>query len=157
MGFDNLKKGKILIEIRVLNPEKILNEFWVNGIKIYKIKKKNITTLLLEVDYINYYSIEDIIINSGGKVKIIQGKGFIFFLGDIKKRITLAIGIMIFIVLIYCMSSFIWAIEIEVGNNIAPFDIRQQLSEIGITPGIKKNNVDVTAIEKKLENINSQI
>ena len=119
MGFDNLKKGKILIEIRVLNPEKILNEFWVNGIKIYKIKKKNITTLLLEVDYINYYSIEDIIINSGGKVKIIQGKGFIFFLGDIKKRITLAIGIMIFIVLIYCMSSFIWAIEIEVGNNIA--------------------------------------
>ena len=34
MGFDNLKKGKILIEIRVLNPEKILNEFWVNGIKI---------------------------------------------------------------------------------------------------------------------------
>ena len=73
MGFDNLKKGKILIEIRVLNPEKILNEFWVNGIKIYKIKKKNITTLLLEVDYINYYSIEDIFINSGGKVNIIQG------------------------------------------------------------------------------------
>ena len=112
---------------------------------------------MLEVDYINYSLIEHIVINAGGKLKVIRGKGFIFFLGDIKKRISLAIGAFIFIISIYYMSLFIWAIEIEVEKNIAPFDIRQQLKEIGITPGIKKDDIDVSLLEKKLENMNSQI
>ena len=54
MAFDKMKKGKILVEIKVLNTERILNLFWTKNIRVYKVKKKDFATLILEIDYLNY-------------------------------------------------------------------------------------------------------
>lgn len=55
------------------------------------------------------------------------------------------------------MSNFIWSIQIETKNNLSPFEIRQQLNKIGIKPGLKKSDVNVYDIERKMENLNDQI
>ena len=44
----------------------------------------------------------------------------------------------IFLCIIYYLSTYIWSIEIDVQKNISPFEIRKQLNEIGIKPGIDK-------------------
>ena len=49
------------------------------------------------------------------------------------------------------MSNFIWSIQIETKNNLSPFEIRQQLNKIGIKPGLKKSDVNVYDIERKME------
>ena len=54
MAFDKVKQGRILIEVRVLNLEKLLNILWSRGIKVYKAKKKNVATMILEIDYLKY-------------------------------------------------------------------------------------------------------
>ena len=38
MAFNNIKKSKILVEIKIINIERLLNIFWVKNIKVYKIK-----------------------------------------------------------------------------------------------------------------------
>ena len=55
------------------------------------------------------------------------------------------------------MSNFIWSIQIETKNNLSPFEIRQQLNQIGIKPGLKKSDIKVYDIERKMENLNDQI
>jgi similar to stage IV sporulation protein len=69
----------------------------------------------------------------------------------------LVIGILIFFIVIYILSNYIWAIDIQTQKNLSPFEIRQQLSSIGIKPGINKSKIDVDEIEKNMENLNNQI
>lgn len=157
MGLDKVKNGKIVIEVRVLNLEKLLNILWGREIRVYKAKKRNVATMILEIDYLNYEEVKEIIANLGGTVVIVNSKGFIFFLGSIKKRMSLAIGCIIFLGILYYLSTYIWSIKIDTQKNIPPFVIRQELMDIGIKPGILKKSINVKEIEKKLENINSEI
>lgn len=157
MALDKVKSGKIAIEIVVVNPERLLNIFWTNGIKVLNVRKVNIATLRLEIEYIDYKNVVDIVDRVGGKVKVLSGRGFIFLLGRLKKRISLVVGAVMFIAMLYFLSTYIWVVKINVKENIAPFDVRQQLMSLGIKPGITKASVDVKSIEKKLESLNQDI
>ena len=152
MAFNKIKKGKILVEIKILNTEKLLNLFWTKNIRVYKVKKRDFATLILEIDYLNYAEVKTLVESLGGRINIIKSNGFVFFLGGIKKRMSLAIGSVLFLGIIFYLSTYIWSIEVEVQKNIPPFEIRKELSEIGIKPGISKDSIDVKEIEKKLEN-----
>ena len=157
MAFDKVKKGKILVEIKILNTEKLLNLFWSKNISVYKVKKKDFATLILEIDYLNYSEVKESVERLGGRINIIKSAGFVFFLGNVKKKISLVLGGLIFLCIIYYLSTYIWAVEIDVQKNIPPFEIRKQLKAIGIKPGIVKSSIDVKEVEKQLENMSSEI
>ena len=42
MGLNKFKNGKVSVEIKVLNPERILNYLWNNEIKVSNVKKIDI-------------------------------------------------------------------------------------------------------------------
>ena len=157
MAFDKMKKGKILVEIKVLNTERILNLFWTKNIRVYKVKKKDFATLILEIDYLSYSEVKECVESLGGRINIIKSEGFVFFLGNIKKKLSLVVGGLMFLCIIYYLSTYIWAVEVDVQQNIPPFEIRKQLNSIGIKPGIAKSSIDVKEIEKQLENMSSEI
>lgn len=157
MAFDKMKKGKILVEIKVLNTERILNLFWKKNIRVYKVKKKDFATLILEIDYLSYLEVKECVESLGGRINIIKSEGFVFFLGNIKKKLSLVIGGVMFLCIIYYLSTYIWAVEVDVQQNIPPFEVRKQLNSIGIKPGIAKSSIDVKEVEKKLENMSAEI
>ena len=157
MAFNKIKKGRISVEVRIVNSEKLLNIFWLENIQVYKVKRKDIATLMLEIDYLNYGYIKSVVEKLGGRINIIKSNGLVFFLGNIKKKMSLAIGAVLFLGIIYYLSTYIWAIEVEVQKNISPFEVRKQLSSLGIKPGIAKSSINVKKVEKQLENISSEI
>lgn len=157
MAFNKIKKGKILVEIKILNTEKLLNLFWTKNIRVYKVKKRDFATLILEIDYLNYAEVKELVESLGGRINIIKSAGFVFFLGNLKKKLSLVVGGLMFLCIIYYLSTYIWAIEVDVQQNIPPFEIRKQLNSIGIKPGIAKSSIDVKEIEKQLENMSSEI
>ena len=62
-----------------------------------------------------------------------------------------------FIVILLYLSTFVWSIEITTRKNVSPYELRQQLYELGIKPGISKSKIDFKDVEKNLENMNSDI
>ena len=92
-----------------------------------------------------------------GKFKIVGSKGILFFVGKLKSKFFLTIGGGIFVILLLYFSTFVWSIEITTKQNVSPYEIRQQLYSLGIKPGISKKDIDFKEVEKKLENINSDI
>lgn len=157
MMFDKLKKGELTIEISALKPERILNALWNRDIYTGRVVKLDLTTIRFIIQYSDYKETIDVVKRLKGKFKVVDKSGGILLFILFKRRISLIIGGILFFVIIYIMSNFIWSIEIETKNNISPFEVRQQLSEIGIKPGLKKSNVNVYEIERKMENLNDQI
>ncbi|SFC62864.1 sporulation protein YqfD [Clostridium uliginosum] len=157
MILNKLKCGKITIEVSSLIPEKILNLLWHNGICASKIVKVNITTVRFEVPFVSYKDVELLVKKANGKMRVVGKSGIIVLLLSIKRKISLCVGGGVFLIILYLLSNYIWAINIETKNNLSPFEVRQELSLAGIKPGIKKSDINVYDIEKKMEDLNSEV
>jgi len=157
MILDKLRVGIITLEVSAPVPEKILNLLWNKGIRINNVKRIDITTLQLEINYKEYKEVEKDVKKCKGKIRIISKAGLIFLIIRLKRQISLILGILLFLGGLYLLSTHVWAIEITTKEHVAPFEIRKELSQIGIKPGIRKNDINVYTLEKKLEDVNSNI
>ena len=157
MIFNKLNLGQITIEVSALMPEKILNILWNNDIYTCNIIKVDLMTIRVSIYFKDYKEAEMLIKKYKGKVRIVNKSGIIVLLMKMQRKVSLVIGMFIFFIVIYILSNYIWAIDIQTQRNLSPFEIRQQLSSIGIKPGLNKSQIDVYAIEKKMEDLNSQI
>lgn len=157
MIFDKLKVGTVTIDVNAPIPEKFLNILWNKRINISNVVRLSVTNIRLDIDYADYKEVEDAVKKCKGKVKVVGRYGGIFLLMKIKRQATLFLGIGVFLVALYFLSTFVWAIEINTEENVAPFQIRKQLSSLGVKPGIRKSDLNVYDLEKKLEGINGDI
>ena len=157
MNLEKLKSGKITIEISALSIEKILNALWKNNIQTSNVTRRNLTTIRCSIMYSEYKQAVNVVKKLKGKIKVIGMNGVIVFILQIKRRLSLAVGFVVFFILLYLLSNNIWAIDIETQNNLTPYEVRKELTTIGITPGIKKANINVYGIERKMEDLDDQI
>lgn len=157
MNLEKLKSGKITIEISALSIEKILNALWKSNIQTSNVTRRNLTTIRCSIMYSEYKQAVNVVKKLKGKIKVIGMNGVIVFILQIKRRLSLAVGFVVFFILLYLLSNNIWAIDIETQNNLTPFEVRKELTSIGITPGIKKANINVYNIERKMEDLDDQI
>jgi len=155
--FNKIKSGLITIEVNALMPEKILNVLWDNEIYTCNIVKIDLATLRFTIYYKDYKETEILIKKYKGKVRIVKTSGIIVLLMKMKRKVSLVIGFGLFFMVIYMLSNYIWAIDIQTQRNLSPFEIRQQLTSIGIKPGLSKAQVNVRDLERKMEDINDQI
>ncbi|WP_029699318.1 sporulation protein YqfD [Clostridium sp. Ade.TY] len=147
----------ITVEVVCMNTEQILNGLWNNGIKSNKIKKIDAVTFHMDIYGDDYGDLKKIVKRCNGKVKIINRKGKIINISKLKKKLTFTIGGVIFVLILFVLSTRIWAIDIYTEKNVSPFEIRKILNEFGIKQGIGKSEIDVYSLEKKLEDIHDEI
>ncbi|AGF54705.1 sporulation protein YqfD [Clostridium saccharoperbutylacetonicum N1-4(HMT)] len=152
-----MKSKQITIEVSALKPERILNVLWNNSIYTSNIVKIDLLTIRFNINFNEYKEAESLIKKNNGKVRIVKVSDMIIIFMKLKKKFSLVIGAVMFFGVIYILSNYIWAIDIETQRNLSPFEIRQQLFSIGIKPGLSKSQINVYDIEKKMENINDQI
>jgi similar to stage IV sporulation protein len=157
MILNSLKSGEITIEVNALKPEKILNALWDKEIYTCNIIRIDLTTIRFKIYFGDYKETEAIVKKYKGKVRVVKTSGLIVLLMKMKRKVSLVIGAGAFFAVIYILSTYIWAIDIQTEKNLSPFEVRQQLSSIGIKPGLSKSQVNVYELEKKMEDLNDQI
>lgn len=151
------ESGKVILEINILKPERLLNILWSENIRVINIKRIDVVTIRITIEYENYLSVVEAVKRLGGKSKIVGSRGILFLVGKLKSKVFLVIGGGMFIAILLYLSTFVWSVEITTKKNVSPYELRQQLYELGIKPGISKSKIDFKDIEKKLENMNSDI
>lgn len=154
---NNLKKGKISMEVIVPSIERFLNVLWQENIELFSVKRKSITTLRIEVSYEQYEEVVAIVEKMRGKVKVINKSGVIYVIKKIINKKSLIAGAFIFVGIIYYLSTYVWSVEITTENNLSPFEVRRDLEKLGIKAGMKKNDIDVYDLERRLETVNDEI
>ncbi|PRR83920.1 sporulation protein YqfD [Clostridium vincentii] len=154
---EKFKIGRITLEVSAPVPEKFLNLLWNKGVRIKYVNRININTLSLEIGYGEYKEVEKAAKKCKAKIRIVSRDGLIFLIIRVKRKISLLAGVLVFLGGLYLLSTHLWAIEITTKQNVAPFEIRKQLADLGIKPGLSKNNINVYTLEKKIEDVNSNI
>lgn len=154
---DKLDRGIIKIEIQLFFPEKFINLLWKNNIEVENIKKINITTIYMDVKLKDFYKIEGLAKKTDARIKVVSRKGFSFILLRLMKQSTLIGGSIIFILILYYLSTYIWGIDIVTDKYLSPYEIRHYLDASGIKPGTPKKNINVYKIEENLNMNNNDV
>ena len=119
MMFSKIKSGQVTIEVNALMPEKILNVLWNNEIYTCNIVKLNLATIRFTIYLKDYKETETLIKKYKGKVRIVNTSGIIVLLMKLKRKVSLVIGAGLFFIVIYILSNYIWAIDIQTQRNLS--------------------------------------
>lgn len=151
------KKSIITLEMQSFMPEKFINLLWKNNINVTNIRKKDFTTVIMDIRLKDYGKIEQIAKKTDAKIKITNRKGVAFFMLKIRRRRALVFGIAIFVFILYYLSTFIWKIDIETEKALSPYEVRRELLSYGVKEGTPKKKLDVLSLEEKLMENNDSI
>ncbi len=136
----NYSRGYVIIEVVGFSKERFLNLAVNKDIYVWDIEQKN-NALQMKVSVKGYKELKSLWRKATVKVKIIDKVGVPFYVHKYRRRKVLTIGMLVFVLTLYTMSSFIWKINI-VGNE------RVSIEEI--TAYLKSNNVEVGSLKHKI-------
>lgn len=143
INLESYKRSSIEIEAQSLNIEKFINLLWKNNIGVKNIRKKDLTTVSLEISLKDYLKLDKISKKTHTKLKVIKRKGLAFLFIRMRKRNALIFGTVFFICILYYLSTFVWKIDIVTEKRLSPYELRRELASYGIKEGIRKRNLNI--------------
>lgn len=143
--------GYLLIELSGYSPERFLNLCSANNIEIWKLRYLQ-GSYYFYITVREYRKIKPFARKAEVKLKIIKKSGMPFFLYRNRKRKCYAAGVLIFFLLLYSCSLFIWDIEFD-GNRMYTDDtLLRFFSTQSIDYGMFKENIDCDELEAAIRN-----
>lgn len=142
--------GYINVEIEGFFIEKFINLCFNKGIFLWKIERKNSTTINARLSIADFKKIHLIARKTKVSVKLKDKKGLPFILNRYKKRKIFAITFLVIAIFIFGLTRFVWNIEIICDGNINNQEILNLLSKDGIKEGVLISKIDT---EKVINNI----
>ena len=135
--------GYINIEVEGFFIEKFINICFAKGIFLWKIERKNSTTITARISINDFKILPTIARKTKCKVHLKEKRGFPFLMNKYKKRKVFAITILVIVFLIFGLTRFVWNIEIICdGEEKVINEIRLKRSDISWI-GIKISGTNV--------------
>lgn len=115
-------KGAVEVELRGGQVAQFLNQATVDKLELSNIRWSGTECVRFEISVEQYFLLRKYVRASGGKLKVVNKKGFPFLLAVMEKRLWFTVGIVLFFTIIFLMSSLVWSIDIA-GNKRIPSDV----------------------------------
>lgn len=141
--------GYLFIKMTGFSPERFLNMCSVHEIELWDIKNtEHSYHFFMTVQ--GFRKIKPLVRKSKVRLKILKKFGLPFFLHRNQRRKLYAAGLILFFVILYSFSLFIWDIEFD-GNRMYTYDTLLKFCESqDIDYGMRKAKVDCDVLEEAL-------
>ena len=142
--------GSVKISVTGRNVERFINICMRRGILLWDIKRVRTNCSEMKISVEGFRSLREVSRKSGCSVRIIGKYGVPFSKSKRRKHIGLLVGMLIFALVIFLTTSFVWDVEV-VGNDRVPTEsVLESLKECGISVGRWRYGKDLTAIQNKV-------
>ena len=141
--------GYVKIELRGIGMEKFLNMAVNQGVLFWDVKRKK-DSIQLKTTLKDFSELRKIVKKTDCHFSVIVKKGLPFYFKKMNKRKGLIFGCILFVAIMYYLSSFIWFIQVEGNQTVASEKILDMTEKHGLRPGIKKDEIDILALAKAI-------
>lgn len=142
----NFLRGYVTIEVSGFSVERFMNLSSHKGIYLWDIQR-NKAKVQMKVSIAGFRLLKNCAKKTKCRVRIIEKKGWPFFAHKYRKRKVMFMGLLIFITILYFLSSFIWVVEISGNERIPTEKLVTYLSNIGLKAGVWKKALIPTRVE----------
>ncbi len=131
-------------------PERFINLCKLNDITLWDVKNDGVKVLAFTNPNC-LKALEDVAINSGMSLDVIQEKGVKTLVNKHKWRFGVFVGIGVFLLSFWFASGFVWEVEVVGVNDVMVKDFTEELRDYGIKTGVKKSDINIIEVEKKIK------
>lgn len=146
----NYIKGYVIILVEGYFLEKFINICTHRQIFLWDIKRQKNCVMTLKISIRGFKMLRPVARKTGCRVKILKKKGLPFIFNRYRKRKAFVLGAVLFVLLIYVLTSFVWAIEISGNKEVETRVLLEKLASLGVKPGVLKYKVDPDKIVNKM-------
>ncbi len=146
LNFIKYLLGYVKITVSGGFPERFLNLVARDGVGLWGISRKS-GVLSVHVRAKNFKKLQAPAHKAGVKIHIVNKKGIPFRLYRYRTRKGIALGVVLFLALLFVLSSFIWTIDVSGNKTIPKSTIIDTLDELGFHVGTFKVGLDYKRIE----------
>ncbi len=141
--------GTIEFEVVGKFPEKFLNAASRQGINLWNMVGDK-QSFRASARLSDRQKIEMIAQKQGNEIHTLKNHGLPYLVTKYKHRSGLLVGSVLFMVIYWVMSGFVWNIEVHAPSNLNEYEIKTQLHELGLAEGVWSGNLDTEKIEREL-------
>lgn len=146
----NYFKGYVTIIVEGYFLEKFINICTRRQIYLWDVKMVNSCTVKMKVSINGFKALKPIAHKTKCRVRILYKKGTPFIIHRYRKRKTFMLGVLLFGILLWYLTSFIWIIDIVGNDNLRKEEIAACLEQSGLTVGSYKIGLDTDSIENDM-------
>ena len=132
-------RGYVLFEIdeNLNNHEKIISKILKNNIILWDLKKSE-NNFYAKISITEYNILNKFLYKFNIKTKILKQHGWPFFISKYKNRLGLLIGAILYSLILWVLSLYIWKIEIYGNEDISRQEIISVIKNLDINYGTLK-------------------
>ena len=142
--------GYVRIEVEGYYIERFINICTNNKILIWNLKREKGVKLYLNIGINDFKKISAVARKTNCKVRILKKKGIPFLLHRYKKRKIFAIFLILILLTIFVSSKYVWNIDISVKDDLQLENIEEDIKVLGISKGVKKDEIDTDKVINEL-------
>lgn len=138
--------GTVLIECEGGFPERFLNEAAKRDIELWDISRRGIS-LFCRLKADRYRELRPVARAASVRMRVRARRGLPFLLRPFRLRWGLALGMVLFVVLLQLLSSRVWIVRIAGNEHVSADSIREVLAPLGVYEGAKVSAVDLPQLQ----------
>ena len=142
LGLWNYIRGYVIILVEGYFLEKFMNICTHRQILLWDIRRHKHCAMVMKVSINGFKLLRPVARKTNCRVRIVRKKGLPFLFNRYRRRKTFLAGAVLFVCLVYLMTSFIWIVEITGNEDLETAYIESVLSFHGIKPGALKYRID---------------
>ncbi|MBQ7935345.1 MAG: sporulation protein YqfD [Clostridia bacterium] len=139
-------QGRVEVQAEGSQIEQFINQLHRRHIPIRSPKREEDGRLLFIIPRRDFARLRQPAFKTGTRIHILKKRGLFMVMRPFRRRWGLAIGLALFLGLIFYSSEFIWQVEVQGCVKTSSTQILEDLKELGLTVGCSRK-IDVGPIE----------
>jgi similar to stage IV sporulation protein len=147
-------KGYVTIIVEGTAPEKFINLALLQGISLWDIVPLGKQRLKAKVDIAQVKRLRPVARKTKTRFRIKEKNGLPFALRRVRRRKPFIAGLLMFVCLLYWLSSVVWFVDYAASEELQELDPQEVIllaQDLGLRPGVLKSSLDMREIERMLE------
>ncbi len=146
----NLITGKVRVEVSGSYPERFFNLCARSGIKFRNMEICDLGVFRIDMSPKTYLGIGEVARKSMCRVHIVSKKGLPFFMRRIKKRTLLISGCVLFCVIAWIFTGFVWSVKIDGFETLDEGKLLAYLEGEGLRKGAIVKNINIEELRNNI-------
>jgi similar to stage IV sporulation protein len=127
-------RGFVWVKLVGGEPERFLNAVTVERITLWNISFSPEGSLTFGVTIPDFWRLRPLLREGGSRTRILSRHGLPFKLARLSRRKTFATGMLMFVAILFVLSTLVWNVKVEGGSSIPKEKILQAAKAEGIFP-----------------------
>ncbi|MFT3984084.1 MAG: sporulation protein YqfD [Lachnospiraceae bacterium] len=144
------------ISVSGFSPERFMNLCTNQNLLLWKVKRTS-AGYEMYMTVKGFFCLRPIVRKTGTKVRVLEKRGFPFFMHRYKKHRFFQLGLFVCLMTLWIASCYIWDIRLTGNNMVTDDNLNDFLAEQQVLTGIRKSRIDCEKIEKSIRGAYPQI